>query len=322
MNIKSEPPLGSLETVLNHGSPQSKDQKPLKRRNSSPEIHTSKKALSSDACSDETKLVKRQWSSLSGPITARAGRKIRALKPSNSAPEPRCFKEDEPAGVDVDSFGWCIDPFDADSSTANHYLDAYFTHINKTTYRMFPAKPFLRWALYSKDKSPEDLMTIYAMLTVGSIFSCRPDCKSVGCVFAEVARYAMEKRQGTFGLQLAHSRLLLAWYHFSLGDAHRSWEYSGMAIRAVSGLKFSLESECQNAERTEKTEYGLNKYGEPLFCSSVIVNLSREPYMRTASLSPVPAFLLTNSLKTTCLCSFHSCCNVFYWISVSQKTFS
>lgn len=297
MNIKSEAPLGSLETIARHDSPQSKDQKPSKRRNSSPEIHTSKKVLSFDACSDETKLVKRQRSSSPGPTTAGAGRKIRALKPSHSAPEPRCFKEDERAGVDLDSFGWCIDPFDANSSTANHYLGAYFTHINNTTYRMFPAKPFLRWALHFKEKSLEDLMTIHAMLAVGSIFSCRPDRISVGSLFAQVARYAMEKRQETLSLQLAHSQLLLAWYYFSLGDAHSSWEYSGMAIRAVSGLKFSLESECQNVKKTEKPEYGLNKYGEPLFCLSVIVILSRESYMRTARPSPVWVLLLTTSLN-------------------------
>ena len=103
-------------------------------------------------------------------------------------------------------------------------------------------------------------MTLYALLAVGTIFSSRPEHESEGEFFCNVAKYAAERCQGNFSLQLIHCRLLMTLYYFSVGEQQVSWDYGGMAIRAASGLKLNLESECQHIQAHEEFQYGLNRH--------------------------------------------------------------
>lgn len=110
-------------------------------------------------------------------------------------------------------------------------------------------------ARHSERKSPEDLMAVYAMLAAGSVFSSGLDRLVENSLFAKVGEYATVKSHGKYSLQLAHSWLLLASYHFSTGEAQKSRDYGSMAIRTASDLIFSLESEYQDIRESDELEY-------------------------------------------------------------------
>lgn len=161
--------------------------------------------------------------------------------------------------ANVHSFSWGANPYLVDPDATMHYMETYFIHINAATYRIFPRKHFLHWVKDETTKSPNDLMLIYTMLAMGSIFSSRNERNHEGSLFSKIARYAVEKNHGNYSLQLVQSRLLLAFYHFSTGDTHKAWDYGGMGFRVVSGLKLNLEEGATEIMEDEIMEYGLNR---------------------------------------------------------------
>lgn len=160
----------------------------------------------------------------------------------------------------VHSFSWGDDPYEVDPEVTMHYIETYFIHINAATYRIFPRNLFLHWLTTKTAKSPNDLMLIYTMLALGSIFSSRPERKHEGSLFNKVANYAVEKNLGNYSLQLVQSRLLLAFYHFSTGDTQKAWDYGGMGFRVASGLKLNLEEGATDITDDDGMEYGLNRH--------------------------------------------------------------
>ena len=162
--------------------------------------------------------------------------------------------------VDPLASKWRHDPYHSQPQLVMHYLDLYFTHINSVTYQMFPHEPFLQWVQHIKTKSSDELMVLYSMLAMGSKFSSLDASKSEGSLFARVARYAVEKNHGQFSLQLAQSRLILALYHFSLGDAAKAWDYCGSAVRVAAGLKMNLEQAIVKIADDAPLDFGLNRH--------------------------------------------------------------
>ncbi|MCJ1285421.1 hypothetical protein MMC26_004761 [Xylographa opegraphella] len=162
--------------------------------------------------------------------------------------------------VDPLASNWRTDPFHSNPQLVMHYIDLYFTHINSATYRMFAREPFQHWLQNTKEKSSDELMVLYAMLAIGSTFSTLETRKSDGSLFARVARYAVEKNHGQFSLQLAQSRLILALYHFSMGDGAKAWDYCGSAVRVAAGLKMNLEQAIVNIVDDAPLDFGLNRY--------------------------------------------------------------
>ena len=162
--------------------------------------------------------------------------------------------------ANVHSFSWANDPYEVDPDITLHYVDTYFIHINAATYRIFPRKLFTRWIKIEKAKSPDDLMLLYTILAMGSIFSSRAERKHEGSLFSKIARYAAEKNHGNFSLQLIQSRLLLAFYHFALGETHKAWDFGGMGFRVASGLKLNLEEGVTDIGDDDVMEYGLNRH--------------------------------------------------------------
>lgn len=162
--------------------------------------------------------------------------------------------------ADVHSFSWANDPYEVDPESTMHYVDTYFIHINAATYRMFPRKSFTRWIKTEKAKSPDDLMILYTILAMGSMFSSRAERKHEGSLFSKIARYAVEKNHGNFSIQLIQSRLLLAFYHFALGETHKAWDFGGMGFRVASALKLNLEEGVTDIGEDDVVEYGLNRH--------------------------------------------------------------
>lgn len=157
------------------------------------------------------------------------------------------------------SFDWSNDPYDVNPDITMHYIETYLVHINAATYRIFPPVPFRQWLKSERAKSSDDLMLVYAILAMGSIFSSRAERKHEGSLFGKIAQYAVEKNLGNYSLQLIQSRLLLAFFHFSLGDSHKAWDYGGMGFRVTSGLKLNLEEGITNINDDDIMDFGLNR---------------------------------------------------------------
>lgn len=181
----------------------------------------------------------------------------RSLSSGQAAPVPW---EADSGYANLHSFSWGANPYQVDPDATMHYMETYFIHINAATYRIFPRKHFLHWVKNEPAKSPNDLMLIYTMLAMGSIFSSKNEHNHEGSLFSKIARYAVEKNHGNYSLQLVQSRLLLAFYHFSTGDTHKAWDYGGMGFRVASGLKLNLEEGATDIIEDEIMEYGLNRH--------------------------------------------------------------
>lgn len=153
------------------------------------------------------------------------------------------------------------DPYSIDVPITDHYIELYFTHINGVSYPIFPRKSFLHWVRNEKQKSADDLMLVYSILAVGSIFSLRAERDDEGSQLARVAQRAVEKHRGRYTLQLAQSRILLSLYFLSTGDSEKAWDYCGLASRAATGLKLNVEMDFHYMDGNDTQVYELSRHG-------------------------------------------------------------
>jgi hypothetical protein len=135
---------------------------------------------------------------------------------------------------------WATNPISAFPALSTHLLEVYFQHVPESGYALFPREPFLSWIRSSVEKSPDDLMLIYSILGIASVFSKQPDARRQGKDFTAVALYATEHCQNT--LQLVQSRLLLAIYYWAVdGAGVHTWDLATRALSAASTLSLNLE---------------------------------------------------------------------------------
>ncbi|ORX97169.1 hypothetical protein BCR34DRAFT_168645 [Clohesyomyces aquaticus] len=156
---------------------------------------------------------------------------------------------------------WEQDPHETNPVLTLHLLDLYFLHTGRATYGLFPRKPFLKWVETNNEKNQDQLMLLYSVLAMGSIFSNDPEKRSVGRRFAAIAAYATEKRFGKFTLQLCQSRLMLALYNFARGKAQEAWDFCGAGLRAISALKLNTEEGVKDLpeDSTGDLDYGFDR---------------------------------------------------------------
>lgn len=137
------------------------------------------------------------------------------------------------------------DPCFAEHETAMHLIDTYFEHVNSATYAMFPRQSFRHWARNCRHKCQNEIMVLYAILAMGSIFA-DSSFSGIGRRCAIIASEVVTSKHGRFSLPLVQSRLLLGLYNFARGKEGAAWDYCGSAIRAISGLNFNLERDCHD----------------------------------------------------------------------------
>lgn len=157
-------------------------------------------------------------------------------------------------------YDWGTNPNSIDPSATKHYAQMFLLHGNAAAQYLFPRKAITRWLESRPDGSRNDMMLIYAMLALGSVFSRRQHCKLDGELFAEVARHAIEESQSNYSLQLVQSRLLLGLYFFANGDSHSGWNFSGQGIRAAQGLNLKVEERCRSISEDEEDHLGLRHH--------------------------------------------------------------
>lgn len=153
---------------------------------------------------------------------------------------------------------WNKDPYETDAELTTHYIESYFTHVNDALYYMFPRGRFILWLRSCRTKSLADKMLLYSMMTLGSVFSDRPDKVMTLKRISRTARYAMEHSQHNFTLQLAQSRIIMSLWYYAIGALVKAWDSIGAAVRTVCGLRYNIESGGVTASETQVCEYGLH----------------------------------------------------------------
>ncbi|RFU25833.1 hypothetical protein B7463_g10501, partial [Scytalidium lignicola] len=154
---------------------------------------------------------------------------------------------------------WQFNPYTLNPTLTNELLALYFVHFPETAYSFFPEPPFRAWVSSASEKSLDDLMVIYAVLAISSIFSTDPDHKQLAVRYAAIARYASDNRH--FSIQLVQTRLMLSLYYFANNNPNDAWDYCGAGLRAASGLKLNLEMEKTYDISLQVFPYGLNRHG-------------------------------------------------------------
>ena len=153
---------------------------------------------------------------------------------------------------------WNTDPYGFDPDVTIHYMESYFANVNDSLYHMFPQRRFFLWLQSCQKKSLEDKMLLYSMLTMGTVFSDRPDRLIAMRRYSRTARYAVERCQHSLSLQLAQSRIILSLWFYAVGALVRSWDSIGAVVRIVCGLRYNMESGGVIVDRSHSCEYGLH----------------------------------------------------------------
>jgi hypothetical protein len=153
---------------------------------------------------------------------------------------------------------WNIDPYESDPETTMHYIESYFSNVNDGLYNIFPHASFILWLKSSLTKSAEEKMLLYSMMALGSIFSDRPDKVVALRRYSRIARFAVQKSQHMLSLQLAQSHLIFSLWYYATGFLVGCWDSIGAAGRAVSGLRYNMESGGVVVDPKQICDYGLH----------------------------------------------------------------
>lgn len=153
---------------------------------------------------------------------------------------------------------WNVDPYESDPEVAMHYVECFFSSVNDGLYHIFPHARFILWLKSCHTKSAEDKMLLYSMMALGSIFSDRPDRVVALRRYSRIARFAIQKSQHTLSLQLAQSHLIMSLWYYATGSSVGSWDSIGAAGRAISGLRYNMESGGIIVDQNQVCHYGLH----------------------------------------------------------------
>ncbi|KFY08563.1 hypothetical protein V492_06120 [Pseudogymnoascus sp. VKM F-4246] len=162
------------------------------------------------------------------------------------------------------SVDWCTrqateNPFETNEALSFDLLDNFFTNTSCTTYRFLPEPHFRTWvADRSIRKSPQDIMLMYGLLALATVFSTADGAKLRGEEFAAVCRCAAEGSE--FSLHLVQSKLLLSLYYVATNKYHESLDFSGSAVRVATWLGLNVElGESEKGSNT--TIFNLDRVG-------------------------------------------------------------
>ena len=154
---------------------------------------------------------------------------------------------------------WQTNPFATQPELVTELVDVFFKYVPETAHCILPEKLFKVWVLSHSQKSVDDLMLIYTILALATVFSPKAEHRPLGGQFAAISRHACDSRH--FTLQLIQSRLLLSLYYFAINNPNDAWDFCGSALRAASGLKLNLEMEKTDDAFRQTYPYGLNRIG-------------------------------------------------------------
>jgi hypothetical protein len=154
---------------------------------------------------------------------------------------------------------WLVNPYKVNPARTAELLSLFFKHVPENAACMLPEGPFRAWMLSTSEKSLDDLMLIYTILTLGTIFSSKPEHKELGVRFSAISRHACDSRH--YSIQLVQARLILSVYYFALNQPDEAWDFCGGAMRAASGMKLNVEIDQTKDATLTTFPFGLNRHG-------------------------------------------------------------
>ncbi|GAB7342961.1 hypothetical protein MBLNU457_g1065t1 [Dothideomycetes sp. NU457] len=137
---------------------------------------------------------------------------------------------------------WSIDPYLSNAEATIRLVDSFFDQ--EYCFFLFPPSAFKHWVMNSRDKSSEELMTLYSLLAISSAQIAENTSFSKTCT--ERAVNAVASNFGVFSLALVQSRLFLSTLFLSKGQDNFYWEYGGAMLRALSAERLNFEEGCSN----------------------------------------------------------------------------
>jgi hypothetical protein len=154
-----------------------------------------------------------------------------------------------------------VNPMQTERELAVKFLNLFFVHMGTSgSYAMVPGQVFMNWAEDDDiRKTPDDLMLIYTMLAMGTVFSSEKADKERGEDFAAVSRYSCDQRN--YSIQLVQSRLILSLYYYGIGRQTDCWDFAGSALRAASYMKLNVEPRDVDSMSPDEIPFGLNRDG-------------------------------------------------------------
>lgn len=165
------------------------------------------------------------------------------------------------------SLDWCTrqateNPFETNEALSFDLLDNFFINTSCSTYRFLPEPHFRTWvADRSIRKTPQDIMLLYGLLALATVFSTEDGAKQRGEEFAAVCRCAAEGSE--FSLHLVQSRLFLSLYYVAINKYRESLDFCGSANRAAAWLGLNLElSESEKGSNMTIFNLGRVEYAE------------------------------------------------------------
>jgi hypothetical protein len=152
-----------------------------------------------------------------------------------------------------------------DSEKTIRLLESFLYNVNDTTYLLYPHDYFVYWAKTSSGKCPDELLVLYAILALGSVYIrdaavsagqqgadlMGEALRSMGQRCADIVSEALRNRSealrnksDTLTLPIAQSRLLLALYCYSQDDALVASEHLSLAVNTLTYLHLNTETGC------------------------------------------------------------------------------
>lgn len=155
---------------------------------------------------------------------------------------------------------WEDDPHDVYPELTLHLLDLYFERMNSAVYWLYPRRHLIHWTKTCKPKCQNERMVLYAILAAASIFASNA-LSGFGKDCATIAGDAINSQIGKFNISVAHTKMMLALYHFAKGSIGIPWDHVGSAMRTITFLQLHTEEGCYDdasSAAQPRTEFQLS----------------------------------------------------------------
>jgi hypothetical protein len=151
------------------------------------------------------------------------------------------------------------DPYLVNPKATLCFLELFFRRSAGGLSMLFPETSFTRWVQTSPQKHQDECFVLYVILGLGSLSATT----GFGC-FAEHCTESLRKKtarlDGNFGVAAMHARLLLAHYHYALGNENMGWELSRCTLTAMNVTRLSCEQGSQGVVTIPAQQlYGLSQ---------------------------------------------------------------
>ncbi|KFA61035.1 hypothetical protein S40285_07444 [Stachybotrys chlorohalonatus IBT 40285] len=181
-----------------------------------------------------------------------------ALDHSKSLPAAQALPKELSRAIHEGADSACMaDPSLIDGRSTLALVSKFFDHVDSTMILCFvPELLFKDWVSSCKAKSAEDLMLLYSIMAVGTIFG--GGSRQIASTYAQVA-FRAQKAATRSCLQLAQSRIVLALFYVLTAHSHQSSELMAAASGTIAFMQLTLELEDSKERHRQVFPFRMNK---------------------------------------------------------------